>query len=119
MARNGRDQTYRFMSKHKLFRNLCRKGYNRGFIFDSPKLETAQVFINKCVYAMGHSQHQREFSCDNCLRIITLSEMSQTQRMTLHMSPATENFRKTNLHFEKEDFWNTVVYGILFSHKKE
>ena len=35
------------------------------------------------------------------------------------MTPATENFRKTNLHFEKEDFWNTVVYGILFSHKKE
>ena len=107
------------MAKHKLFRNLCRIGYNRGFIFDSPKLETAQVFINKCVYAMGHSQRQREFSCDNCLRIITLSEMSQAQSVTLHMTPATEHFRKTNLHFEKEGFWNTVVCGTLLSHKKE
>ena len=116
MAEN---KTYRFMSKRKFFRNLCWKGYNKGFIFDSHKLETTQVFIKKCVYAMGHCQHQREFSCNNCLRIITLREMSQTWRVTLHMTPATENFRKTNLHFEKEDFWNTVVYGILFSHKKE
>ena len=116
MAEN---KTYRFMSKHKLLRNLCRKGYNRGFIFDRPKLETTQVFIYKCVYAMGHCQHQREFSCDNCLRIIMLSEMSQTQRVTLPTIPSTENFIKTNLHFEKEDFWNTVAYGILFSHTKE
>ena len=48
-----------------------------------------------------------------------LSEMSQTQRVTLPTIPSTENFIKTNLHFEKEDFWNTVAYGILFSHTKE